>query len=155
MLKGRKTMAAVDIMNLVKSHGTHTILHDVNVRIADGSLTVLVGRSGCGKSTLPRTVAGLEVIIDGEIRIGPKIVTMLPPRERDIAMVFQSYALYPHMTVAENMGFSVRMAKRPKHEVTEKVQAAGEMLGVSPFLSSSKKSADHERRILDQLPTAQ
>ena len=105
-------MASVAIRGVKKAFGPHYVIHGVNVEIADGEFVVLVGPSGCGKSTLLRMIAGLENITAGEIRIGDRVVNNLPPKERDIAMVFQNYALYPHMTVADNMGFSLRAARR-------------------------------------------
>ena len=104
-------MASVTIQAVKKNFGERPILHGVDIDIADGSFTVLVGPSGCGKSTLLRMIAGLEQISGGEIRIGDRRVNDLPPKERDIAMVFQNYALYPHMTVRENMAFSLMLAK--------------------------------------------
>ena len=100
-------MAPVDFVNVRKSFGAVPIIKGVNIEIADGEFVILVGPSGCGKSTLLRMIAGLENITAGEIRIGGRVVNEMPPKERDIAMVFQNYALYPHMTVAENMGFSL------------------------------------------------
>src|SRR5688500_918075 len=111
-------MASVGIRSVVKRFGDVEVLHGVSIDIADGSFTVLVGPSGCGKSTLLRMVAGLENISAGEIAIGGRVVNQVPPKERDIAMVFQNYALYPHMTVRDNMGFSPSLAKAPK-EVME------------------------------------
>ena len=105
-------MASVTIQSVKKNFGETAILHGVDIDIADGSFTVLVGPSGCGKSTLLRMIAGLEEITAGEIRIGAKRVNDLPPKERDIAMVFQNYALYPHMTVGKNMAFSLMLAKQ-------------------------------------------
>src|SRR5919198_988066 len=104
-------MAAVEIRNVRKAFGAAQVLHGVSVDIADGEFVILVGPSGCGKSTLLRMIAGLESITGGEIRIAERIVNDVPPKERDIAMVFQNYALYPHMTVADNMAFSLRLAK--------------------------------------------
>ncbi len=106
-------MARVDIRNVRKAFGSVHVLHGVNVDIEDGEFVVLVGPSGCGKSTLLRMIAGLERITNGEIRIGPRVVNDVPPKERDIAMVFQNYALYPHMTVFDNMAFSLTLAKQP------------------------------------------
>ena len=103
-------MASVTIDQVKKRFGAVEILHGVDIRIPDGSFTVLVGPSGCGKSTLLRMIAGLEQISDGEVCIGNKRVNELPPKQRDIAMVFQNYALYPHMTVRENMAFSLMLA---------------------------------------------
>ena len=102
--------------------------------IADGEFVVLVGPSGCGKSTLLRMIAGLENITAGEIRIGERVVNHLPPKERDIAMVFQNYALYPHMTVADNMGFSLKLRGAPKARDRRSVKRAAEILGLAPLL---------------------
>ena len=102
-------MASVGIRDVKKAFGTTQVIHGVDITIGDGEFVVLVGPSGCGKSTLLRMIAGLENITGGEIRIGERVVNNVPPKERDIAMVFQNYALYPHMTVAANMGFSLRL----------------------------------------------
>ena len=107
-------MASVAIRGVKKAFGPHYVIHGVNVEIADGEFVVLVGPSGCGKSTLLRMIAGLENISAGEIRIADRVVNTLPPKARDVAMVFQNYALYPHMTVADNMGFSMRLRGAPK-----------------------------------------
>src|SRR4029079_3791966 len=103
--RGGRERAVVPISKVRKTFGTTEVIHGVSVAIADGEFVVLVGPSGCGKSTLLRMIAGLENISSGEIRIGDRVVNNVPPKERDIAMVFQNYALYPHMTVATNMGF--------------------------------------------------
>jgi multiple sugar transport system ATP-binding protein len=102
-------MAGVEIRSLLKSYGETAVLHGLDVDIEDGEFVVLVGPSGCGKSTLLRMIAGLEGITGGTIHIGDRLVNNLPPAERDIAMVFQNYALYPHKTVRANMAFSLRM----------------------------------------------
>ena len=107
-------MASVQIQDVRKSFGGFEVLHGVTVPIADGEFVVLVGPSGCGKSTLLRMLAGLENITSGTIAIGDRVVNDVQPKERDIAMVFQNYALYPHMTVRDNMGFSLSLAKAPK-----------------------------------------
>jgi multiple sugar transport system ATP-binding protein len=111
-----------------------TAVRGLDLEIADGELMILVGPSGCGKSTALRMVAGLEQISDGSIRIGSKVVNRLQPKERDLAMVFQSYALYPHMTVGQNMGFALKMARRPKAEIAEKVRNAAEVLDLVEHL---------------------
>ena len=105
-----------------KAFGPTQVIHGVDIDIADGEFVVLVGPSGCGKSTLLRMIAGLENITGGEIRIGERVVNDVPPKERDIAMVFQNYALYPHMTVAENMGFSLKLRGAPKAEIDSRRQ---------------------------------
>ena len=127
-------MASVTIQAVKKSFGDVAILHGVDIDIPDGSFTVLVGPSGCGKSTLLRMIAGLEEIHGGEIRIGERRVNDLPPKERDIAMVFQNYALYPHMTVRDNMAFSLALAKADKATIETKVQRAAEILALVPLL---------------------
>ncbi|MDM0115937.1 sn-glycerol-3-phosphate ABC transporter ATP-binding protein UgpC [Variovorax sp. J22R133] len=127
-------MASVTIQQVKKSFGDVPILHGVDIDIRDGSFTVLVGPSGCGKSTLLRMIAGLEQINGGEIRIGDRRVNDLPPKERDIAMVFQNYALYPHMTVRENMAFSLALAKADKVTIESKVARAAEILALTPLL---------------------
>jgi multiple sugar transport system ATP-binding protein len=128
-------MASVDIRGVRKAYGGHAVIHGVDVSIPDGAFVVLVGPSGCGKSTLLRMIAGLEEITGGEIAIGDKVVNDVPPKARDIAMVFQNYALYPHMTVAENMGFSLKLRGAPKAEIAEKVQRAAGILNLSELLA--------------------
>jgi len=108
---------------------------DLNLEVADGEFTILVGPSGCGKTTALRMVAGLEEITDGTIEIGERVVNDLSPRDRDIAMVFQNYALYPHMTVAQNIGFALRLRKLPKEEMQSKVREAAEILGLTEHLN--------------------
>jgi multiple sugar transport system ATP-binding protein len=127
-------MASIGIGSVRKAYGAVEVIHGVSVDIADGEFVTLVGPSGCGKSTLLRMIAGLESITGGEISIGARVVNDLPPKERDIAMVFQSYALYPHMTVAENMGFSLRLRKAPKREFDDKVKRAATILGLENLL---------------------
>ena len=127
-------MASVEIRDVRKAFGSVQIIHGVSVDIQDGEFVILVGPSGCGKSTLLRMVAGLENITGGEIRIGSRVVNNVPPKERDIAMVFQNYALYPHMTVADNMAFSLMLKKAPKSEIAAKVNRAAEILGLTPLL---------------------
>src|SRR3954465_3509751 len=127
-------MAGVEIRNVRKAFGTTQVIHGVSIDIEDGEFVILVGPSGCGKSTLLRMIAGLENISGGEIRIGERVVNNVPPKERDIAMVFQNYALYPHMTVADNMGFSLKLRKAPKSEIDARVKRAAEILGLIPLL---------------------
>jgi multiple sugar transport system ATP-binding protein len=131
---GSNTMASVNIVDVRKSFGPVEILHGVSVPIEDGQFVVLVGPSGCGKSTLLRLVAGLEGIGSGTISIGGRVVNNLHPKERDIAMVFQSYALYPHMTVAENMAFSLKLRGAPKAGVDKQVERAADILGLTKLL---------------------
>ncbi len=127
-------MAEVSIRNVRKAFGTTQILHGVNVEVEDGEFVILVGPSGCGKSTLLRMIAGLENIKSGEIAIGGRVVNTVAPKERDIAMVFQNYALYPHMTVRENMEFSLTLAKAPKAVMDQKVGRAADILGLDKLL---------------------
>ena len=127
-------MASVTIRSVKKRFGETEVLHGVDINIPDGSFTVLVGPSGCGKSTLLRMVAGLENISGGEIEIGGRVVNQVPPKERDIAMVFQNYALYPHMTVRDNMAFSLLLAKKDKAFIDERVNKAAGILGLAPLL---------------------
>jgi multiple sugar transport system ATP-binding protein len=127
-------MGAVKIKDVTKRFGTTDVLHGVSVDIADGEFVVLVGPSGCGKSTLLRMVAGLERITSGEIWIKDRIVNDLPPKERDIAMVFQNYALYPHMTVADNMAFSLKLRRTDAAIIKQRVDRAAEILGLGEYL---------------------
>src|SRR5579863_10694535 len=121
-------MASMEIRDIRKSFGPVEVVRGVSIDIADGEFVVLVGPSGCGKSTTLRMIAGLEDITSGEIRIGDRVVNDVPPKDRDIAMVFQNYALYPHMTVATNMGFSLKLRKAPKPEIEERVNRAADIL---------------------------
>ncbi len=128
-------MASVDVVNVRKAYGNLEVIHGVSISIADGEFVTLVGPSGCGKSTLLRMIAGLESIGDGTIRIGKRVVNNLAPKDRDIAMVFQNYALYPHKTVAENMSFGLKLRRTPKSEIEARVRRAAEILHVTPYLS--------------------
>jgi ABC-type sugar transport system ATPase subunit len=127
-------MAEVRIERLSKSFGSVEVLRDIDLEVEDGSFVVLVGPSGCGKSTLLRAIAGLEPVTAGEISIGGRKVNDLPPARREIAMVFQSYALYPHMDVAANMGFGLRFAGTPRSEIAERVAQAARILQLEPLL---------------------
>ena len=127
-------MAGVKIHDIRKSYGAVQVLHGLNVDIEDGEFVALVGPSGCGKSTLLRMIAGLEPINGGTIAIGDRVVNNLPPSERDIAMVFQTYALYPHKSVAENMGFALKVAKTDKAEIDRRVKEAAEILSLTDYL---------------------
>ena len=127
-------MASVQIADVRKAYGSTQVIHGVDIDIDDGEFVILVGPSGCGKSTLLRMIAGLENISGGEIRIGPRVVNDVPPKERDIAMVFQNYALYPHMTVADNMAFSMKLRKAPKTEIDARVGKAAGILGLDKLL---------------------
>ncbi|MCP8894463.1 sn-glycerol-3-phosphate ABC transporter ATP-binding protein UgpC [Shinella daejeonensis] len=127
-------MAGVDFVDVRKSFGTFPVIKGVDIEIEDGEFVILVGPSGCGKSTLLRMLAGLENITAGQIRIDGRVVNALPPKERDIAMVFQNYALYPHMTVADNMAFSLMLARTDRGEIDRRVKAAAEILGLGALL---------------------
>ena len=127
-------MASVVIRDVRKAFGLTPVIHGVAITIDDGQFVVLVGPSGCGKSTLLRMIAGLENITSGEIIIGDRVVNELPPKERDVAMVFQNYALYPHMTVAANMAFSMKLRGAPKDEIEKRVKHAAEILGLTQLL---------------------
>ena len=127
-------MAQVAIRNVAKAFGAVKVLHDVSVDIADGQFVVLVGPSGCGKSTLLRMVAGLETVSGGTIAIGDRVVNHLPPAKRDIAMVFQNYALYPHKTVEQNMAFALKLRKTDPAIVGERVKRAADILDLNPYL---------------------
>jgi multiple sugar transport system ATP-binding protein len=128
-------MAQVTIRGVRKTFGAVDVIHGVDLDIADGEFVVLVGPSGCGKSTLLRMIAGLETISGGTIQIGDRVVNHLPPAQRDIAMVFQNYALYPHMTVADNMAFALKLRKTDAATVNDRVQKAAEILGLKPYLA--------------------
>ncbi len=127
-------MGSVSIRGVKKRFGDVEVLHGVDIEIPDASFTVLVGPSGCGKSTLLRMIAGLENITDGEISIGGRVVNLMQPKERDIAMVFQNYALYPHMTVRANMAFSLALAKQSQDKIDATVARAAEILGLGALL---------------------
>jgi multiple sugar transport system ATP-binding protein len=127
-------MAAVSIAAVHKYFGSTQVIRGVDIAIADGEFCVLVGPSGCGKSTLLRMIAGLEEISQGEIAIGDRVVNRVPPKQRDIAMVFQNYALYPHMTVRDNMSFALMLARESKPAIESKVARAADILGLAPYL---------------------
>ena len=127
-------MAGLELHRVAKAYGRVEVLRDVDLEVDDGEFVVLVGPSGCGKSTLLRMIAGLEQITDGELTIGGRRMNEVPPRHRDIAMVFQSYALYPHMTVARNMGFPMEIARRSKSERAGPVSRAADVLGLGALL---------------------
>lgn len=128
-------MSEIILENLVKRYGNVTVIDGLNLKMEDNEFTVLVGPSGCGKSTTLRMIAGLETVTSGEIYIGGEPVSHLEPKERDIAMVFQDYALYPHMNVAKNMSFALRLARQSKAEIEKRVKKVAEMLGIEPLLS--------------------
>ena len=127
-------MSAVHIHGIEKYFGATHVIRGVDIDIDDGEFCVLVGPSGCGKSTLLRMIAGLEEIDEGQISIGAKVVNSVPPKMRDIAMVFQNYALYPHMSVRENMSFSLELARQPKAQIEQQVKKAADILSLTPYL---------------------
>src|ERR1700731_2299593 len=127
-------MAEVALRNVVKRFDNVEVVRSINLDIPDNEFVVLVGPSGCGKSTTLRMIAGLEEVTSGDIYIGDQIVNDVPPKDRDIAMVFQNYALYPHMTVFENMSFGLRLKKFPKPEIKERVQVAARILDITDLL---------------------
>src|SRR5213080_1433876 len=139
-------MAAVTLRGVRKSFGSTQVVHGVDISIADGEFCVLVGPSGCGKSTLLRMVAGLEEISGGEVRIGTRVVNAVPPKERDIAMVFQNYALYPHMSVYDNMAFGLKLRKLPKEEIDRRVRDAAGILGLDELLDRKPKALSGGQR---------
>ena len=139
-------MAEVALRNVVKSYGEVVAVREVNLDIPNHEFLVLVGPSGCGKSTTLRMIAGLEEITSGEIAIGGEVVNDLPPKDRDIAMVFQNYALYPHMTVAENMSFGLRLRKFPKSEIKARVDNAARILDIAELLERRPKALSGGQR---------
>jgi multiple sugar transport system ATP-binding protein len=139
-------VAGVSFKDVTKRFGATTVIHDLDLDVQDQELMVLVGPSGCGKSTALRMLAGLEEVTSGEIRIGDRLVNSLPPKERDIAMVFQSYALYPHMSVRENMAFGLRIRKMPKAEIDRLVTDAARTLGIDHLLDRKPKQLSGGQR---------
>ena len=139
-------MTGVTLNGAVKRYGQTQVIHGVDLQIEDGEFCVFVGPSGCGKSTLLRMIAGLEETSDGKIQIGARDVTHMDPAKRGVAMVFQTYALYPHMTVAENMGFGLRMNGVPKAEIAEKVKTASEILKLDDYLKRKPKALSGGQR---------
>jgi len=139
-------LAEVTIRALRKTYGGLQVIHGLDLDIPDGAFVVLVGPSGCGKSTLLRMIAGLEEVTEGDVLIGDKRVNNLPPSERDIAMVFQNYALYPHMTVFDNMGFSLKLKKMTKDVIDRKVRDAADILNLSKFLERSPRQLSGGQR---------
>lgn len=139
-------MATVEIQDVAKSFGSTQIIRGVSIAIRDGEFVVLVGPSGCGKSTLLRMIAGLEGIDGGEIRIGGRRMNDLLPKDRDIAMVFQNYALYPHLTVADNLAFSLKLRHAPQQEIEERVSRAAKILGLEPLLTRLPKQLSGGQR---------
>ena len=139
-------MASVEFRKLVKRYGPIEVVHAIDLSIRDGEFIVLVGPSGCGKSTTLRMLAGLEDITDGEILIDRRVVNEIEPRDRDIAMVFQDYALYPHMSVYDNMAFSLRYRNTPRAEIGARVREAAEILGLTPYLKRFPKQLSGGQR---------
>ena len=139
-------MSALSLTGIKKSYGATEVMHGVDLEIGEGEFIVFVGPSGCGKSTLLRMIAGLESITDGELKIGGNRVNEMPPSQRGIAMVFQSYALYPHMTVYDNMAFGMRIAKASKAEIDQRVRAAAEILQLEPYLDRLPKALSGGQR---------
>lgn len=139
-------MASVSFRQVRKTYGDLEVIHGVTVEIADGEFIVIVGPSGCGKSTLLRMVAGLEEITSGEIAIGERVVNRIEPAQRDIAMVFQNYALYPRMTVYENMAYGLKIAKVPRDEIEQRVQKAARILELSDYLKRKPRQLSGGQR---------
>jgi multiple sugar transport system ATP-binding protein len=139
-------LAEVSIQNLEKAYGTTKVMHGVSFDVADGEFVALVGPSGCGKSTLLRMIAGLEDVTAGTVSIAGRVVNDVEPKQRDIAMVFQNYALYPHMSVRENMGFSLRLRGGSKAEIDAAVVKAADILGLTPYLERMPKQLSGGQR---------
>ncbi len=139
-------MAEVTLTQVTKRFGEFTAVDDISMVIEDGKFTILVGPSGCGKTTTLRMIAGLEEITAGEIRIGDRVVNQVPPKDRDIAMVFQNYALYPHMDVYNNMAFGLKLRKYPKSEIKERVHQAATLLGIEGKLKSKPRELSGGQR---------
>src|SRR3982751_3312946 len=139
-------MAGVTLDHISKKYGEVTAVNDLNIQIRDQEFLVLVGPSGCGKSTALRMIAGLEEITGGDLYIGDRRVNDVAPKDRDIAMVFQSYALYPHMSVYDNMAFGLKLRKRPKQEIDRRVKEAAELLGLQNLLQRKPKQLSGGQR---------
>ncbi len=139
-------MAGIVLDKLKKSYGGTEVLHGVNAEIADGEFVVIVGPSGCGKSTLLRMIAGLESVTEGEIRIGERVVNGLEPAQRDIAMVFQNYALYPHMSVRQNMAYGLKIRGLPKEEIDRRVEEAADILEIRDYLERKPRQLSGGQR---------
>src|SRR3984893_11780536 len=139
-------MAKVQLRDVRKSYLSDEVIHGVSIDVADGEFIVIVGPSGCGKSTLLRMVAGLEAITAGEIVIGGRVVNALEPKDRDIAMVFQNYALYPHMSVYDNMSYGLRIRGMPKAEIEARVQQAAKILELGNFLQRKPRQLSGGQR---------
>ena len=143
-------MASIELKNVIKRYGkgktANQVIHGINAQIADGEFVVIVGPSGCGKSTLLRMVAGLEEITEGDICIGGRVVNQLEPAERDIAMVFQNYALYPHMSVFDNMAYGLKIAKVPVDDIKSRVDKAAKILELGPYLQRKPRELSGGQR---------
>lgn len=140
-------MASIRLENITKSYGNNEpVLHDISMDITDGEFLVIVGPSGCGKSTLLRMIAGLEEITSGTLFFNEKVMNSVPPKDRDVGMVFQNYALYPHLTVAENIGFPLRLRKAPAHEITQRVNDVAAMLQLASYLQRKPKELSGGQR---------
>jgi multiple sugar transport system ATP-binding protein len=140
------SMAEVTLTKVMKTFGDFVAVNEIDLAVDDGAFTVLVGPSGCGKTTTLRMIAGLEEVTSGEVRIGERVVNRVPPKDRDIAMVFQNYALYPHMDVYNNMAFGLKLRKTPKKEIDERVQAAAALLGIEEKLKSKPRELSGGQR---------
>jgi len=139
-------MAEVALSKVMKKFGDFVAVKEIDLQVEDGAFTVLVGPSGCGKTTTLRMIAGLEEVTSGEVSIGDRVVNRVPPKDRDIAMVFQNYALYPHMDVYNNMAFGLKLRKIPKKEIEERVQAAASLLGIEGKLKSKPRELSGGQR---------
>ena len=139
-------MSGVIFDSMTKKYGDVTAVSELSLDIVDKEFLVLVGPSGCGKSTALRCLAGLEEITGGQIKIGDRVVNDVPPKDRDIAMVFQSYALYPHMSVYDNMAFGLKLRKTPKSEIERRVQEAASILGIQQLLDRKPKQLSGGQR---------
>ena len=139
-------MAEVALSRVLKKFGDFVAVKEIDLQVDDGAFTVLVGPSGCGKTTTLRMIAGLEEVTSGEVKIGERVVNRVPPKDRDIAMVFQNYALYPHMDVYNNMAFGLKLRKIPKKEIEERVQAAASLLGIENKLKSKPRELSGGQR---------
>lgn len=139
-------MSEVNLTAITKKFGDFVAVNEIDLEVENGAFTVLVGPSGCGKTTTLRMIAGLEEATSGEIRIGEKVVNRVPPKDRDIAMVFQNYALYPHMDVYNNMAFGLKLRKTPKKEIEQRVHDAAELLGITEKLKSKPRELSGGQR---------
>ncbi len=141
-----RTMARVAFENVIKKYGDVTAVNNLNIDVADKEFLVLVGPSGCGKTTALRCLAGLEEITSGNIKIGERVVNDIAPKDRDIAMVFQSYALYPHLSVYDNMAFGLKLRKVPKEEIKRRVNEAADILGIRDLLERKPRQLSGGQR---------